>query len=266
MLSMGRVASCSGAGSTSVAPGRVRGLRELSILAVLYVGYTATRTFADQDLRSARSRAETLLDVENWMGLGVESWLNQRVSGIAWLGAGMSFWYAALHYLVTPIALYWLYRRSPTRYGRARTALVIASALGLVGYLLVPTAPPRLMPSGFVDTLARNAHVGWWSQHASAPDGLGQLTNELAAMPSLHVGWAVWVAWALYPLLGRVGRLLVVLYAVGTTIVVVATGNHWVLDAVAGAVVVWFGIAAVRLHAARSSRRAESTTTTANAS
>lgn len=226
---------------------RLRGLRELLILLALYVAYSLTRTLANPDLGAARRRAAELFDAEGMLGLAFESGLNQWVSDIAWLGAGMSFWYAALHYLVTPLALLWLYSRHPARYVRARTAVVIASALALIGYVLVPTAPPRLMPSGFVDTLARYADVGWWSEHASAPEGFGHLTNELAAMPSLHVGWAVWVAWALYPLLGRFGRWLVVLYAVGTSVVVVATGNHWVLDAVLGAAVVGVGIGVARL-------------------
>jgi len=227
---------------------RRRGVRELLILFTLYMAYSATRSLANPDLDAARRRAAELFDAEAVLGLAFESGLNQWASDIGWLGAGMSFWYAALHYIVTPITLYWLYARHPDRYARARTAVVIASVLALIGYVLVPTAPPRLMPTGFVDTLARYADVGWWSEHASAPEGFGHLTNELAAMPSLHVGWAVWVAWALYPLLNRAGRWIVITYAAGTTIVVVATGNHWVLDALAGATVVWLGIAITRLH------------------
>ena len=141
------------------------------------------------------------------------------------------------------LAFLFFHRR--TDYARARNAIVIGTAIGLVGYMLLPTAPPRLMDGGqYVDVLRETASYGWWSSHASAPAGLGHLTNELAAMPSLHVGWTVWVAWALWKHVGRVGRVLVVLYGLGTTFVVVATGNHWVLDAVAGAAVVAAGIAA----------------------
>ena len=222
-------------------------MRELLILLALYVAYSLTRTLANPDVDAARHRAAELVDAEVMLGLAFESGLNRWASDIAWLGAGMSFWYAALHYVVTPLALYWLYSRQRARYVRARIALVIASVLALIGYVVVPTAPPRLMATGFVDTLARYADVGWWSSHASAPEGFGHLTNELAAMPSLHVGWAVWVAWALYPLLHRLWRWAVIVYAVGTTVVVVATGNHWILDAAAGAAVVWLGIALTRL-------------------
>jgi hypothetical protein len=129
---------------------------------------------------------------------------------------------------------------------------MIGTALGLSGYILFPTTPPRLMASGYADTLAQYSNVGWWSAHASAPAGLGGLTNELAAMPSLHVGWALWAAWAMYPHLGRVGRSLAILYPIGTAVVVVATGNHWVIDGLAGALVICLGIFVSNKLAARS--------------
>lgn len=157
----------------------------------------------------------------------------------------MSFWYAALHYVVTPAVLAYLFFRRSDDYARARNAIVIGSAIGLVCYMTLPTAPPRLMPGGhYLDVLAQTAHYGWWSEHASAPAGLGHMTNELAAMPSLHVGWTVWVAWALWPHVNTLGRTLACLYVAGTTLVVIATGNHWLLDAVAGAAVIALGVLA----------------------
>src|SRR4029453_10131882 len=99
-------------------------------------------------------------------------------------------------------------------------------------------APPRMLP-GYVDTLASTAGSGWWGSDASAPRGLGALTNQLAAMPSLHVGWAVWVAWVVVThSTRRWGRGLGGAYPIGPTLVVVATANHSLLDAVAGAAVV----------------------------
>ena len=204
---------------------------------------TGIDIYADDNVAAAQDRARVVLDVESWMHLDVESWLNHAVSPIAWIGVPMAFWYALLHYVVTPAVLVFVFVRRRTDYSRARNALVIGSALGLLVYLLIPTAPPRLISGGgYLDTLADYAQYGWWSDHASAPAGLGGLTNELAAMPSLHVGWTVWVAWAVWSSVGRVGRTLACLYVAGTTFVVVATGNHWVLDAVAGAAVIVVGI------------------------
>lgn len=118
--------------------------------------------------------------------------------------------------------LIWLYRRSATQYVTARRALVVATIIGLAFYLLVPTAPPRLIGGAYIDILSQHVQAGWWGADASAPRGLGGITNELAAMPSLHAGWALWVA-----------------------LVIVGTANHWVLDVVVGWLVVGAGFALV---------------------
>jgi hypothetical protein len=237
-----------------------RGVRELGLLAALYVAYSLTRVVAAHDLTAARRRAGDIVDLESLLHLDLEASLNRATSDLAWLSVPMDYWYCALHYLVTPVVLGWLYFRRPGRYAQARNAIVLASGLGLVGYIAFPTAPPRLMGGGYVDTLARYAHFGWWAEHASAPAGLGGLTNELAAMPSLHVGWAVWVAWVLCTNTQRRARLLFALYPLGTALVVVCTGNHWVLDAVMGLLVALAGIAGARLLDLRARLHASNTT------
>lgn len=221
---------------TSRVPGR-RALREVLLLAVLYVGYSAARMLGDADLAGAVARAESLLRLESALHLDVEMWANRALQDVPLLTLLASYWYAALHYVVTPVVLVTAYRRAPHRYRQVRSTLVAGSAIGLVGFTLLPTAPPRMLP-GFTDTLASTAGSGWWGTDASAPKGLGGLTNELAAMPSLHVGWALWCAWVVL-LLTRTTwvRGLAVTYAAGTVLVVVATANHYLLDAVAGAAV-----------------------------
>jgi hypothetical protein len=231
-----------------------RGVREVALLAGLWIAYSASRLVADHDLAPARRRAAGILDVERYLHIDIESWLNHTLAPITQIAVPMSFWYASLHYIVTPLVLAYLFFWQRTDYPRARNALVIGSAIGLACYMLIPTAPPRLMPGGhYLDALAETAHFGWWTTHASAPAGLGQITNELAAMPSLHVGWTVWVAWALWRHVNLFGRVLACAYVAGTTVVVIATGNHWVLDAVAGAAVVTVGIvlSGVRVSARR---------------
>ena len=221
----------------------IRGVREIAVLAVLWVFYSLSRLVAADDLASARHRAADILHVERWVHLDIEAWLNHALAPIDAIAVPMSFWYATLHYLVTPAVLAFVYFRHRVDYARARNAIVIGSAIGLACYVLWPTAPPRLMAGGtYLDTLVRTSDVGWWSGQTSLPNGLGQMANELAAMPSLHVGWTVWVAWAVWRHVGVFGRSLAVLYALGTTLVVVATGNHWVLDAVAGGIVIAAGI------------------------
>ena len=220
-------------------------LREVVLLSALYLAYCVTRVLGAHDVGAGRQRAGDILQLEGMVHLDVESQINAAVTDMAWLAVPMDYWYAVLHYVVTPAALVWLYLTHRSGYARRRNALVISSILGLFGYLLFPTAPPRLMGDPYLDTLARYAHLGWWADHASAPSGLGGLTNELAAMPSLHVGWAVWVAWALQGhVRTRSGRVVLLSYPLMTTAVVVCTGNHWLLDCIAGFLVVIVGIAA----------------------
>ena len=220
-----------------------RPARELALLGSLYVAYSLARVVGDTDLALATANARDLLSLERRLGLDVEAWANAVLTGSPWLALAGAFWYALLHYVVTPAALVWAYRRHRARYPWLRNTLVVGSALGLVGFALLPMAPPRMLP-GYVDTLAATAEHGWWGESASAPKGLGGLTNELAAMPSLHVGWALWVAWVVFLCTRRTwARSLAVVYAAGTVVVVVATANHFLLDAVAGAVVMGVGAA-----------------------
>jgi hypothetical protein len=174
--------------------------------------------------------------------LDVERYANRALDAVPFLALLGSYWYSALHYIVTPAVLIWAYRRHPRDYRRVRNALVIGSAIGLVGFILIPMAPPRMLP-GYVDTLATTAQHGWWGGEASAPRGLGALTNQLAAMPSLHVGWALWCAWVVATLTSRRWlRIAAFVYPLGTTVVVIGTANHFVLDAVAGIAVIVVGM------------------------
>lgn len=213
-------------------------MRELGLVLALYVGYSASRLLADDSFTPAASRALQLLDLEKVVGLDLEGLLNGWFVAVPVLGVVACYWYATLHYVVTGGVLIWLYRRGPEVFRPARTALVVATILGLVLYLMVPMAPPRML-AGYVDVLALNSDAGWWGTDASAPRGLGGLTNDLAAFPSLHAGWALWVALVVRRLgAPRWARGLAWAYAAGTTIVIVGTANHWVLDAVVGWIVV----------------------------
>jgi len=222
---------------------RPRAWTELALLGVLYVGYSAARLLADDDRRRAVANARHLLGIESWLHLDVEAGLNHLVAGAPALALLASYWYAALHYLVTPAVLVWVYRRHPLGYRRVRNALVVATTTGLAGFVLLPMAPPRMLP-GYADVLASTSAHGWWGGDASAPKGLGGLTNEMAAMPSLHVGWALWCAWVVFLCSrSRWLRTLATTYAAGTVLVVLGTGNHYLLDALGGAAVLALGVA-----------------------
>jgi membrane-associated phospholipid phosphatase len=111
----------------------------------------------------------------------------------------------------------------------------LATVGGLMFYLLAPTAPPRLVDGLYTDVLSLHADAGWWGADASAPRGFGSWTNELAAFPSLHAGWSLWVALVLIRAgAPRLWRLAGLAYAATMAIVIVGTGNHWVLDVLGG--------------------------------
>jgi hypothetical protein len=212
---------------------------ELLLLTVLYGGYAAARTLVDQAPGQAFRNGRAVLRIERVLGLDVEQaaidWLLQWT----WLSVLASYAYAALHYVITVAVLAWLYARRPAQYRLARSVLVGTTCLALLCYWALPTAPPRLLSAEYVDVLAATAPWGWWGAAASAPRGMASLTNQYAALPSMHVGWALW-AGAAVALLAR--RRLVRLVAAGypllVSVVVVVTGNHYVLDALAGAAAV----------------------------
>ena len=213
--------------------------RELLLLTVLYALYSVSRTLVGSDPTTAMANGALVLAAERAVGLDVEAAVVEWLAASTALSVVAAYAYAALHYTVTPGVLVWLWRRHPADYASARTVLLAASGVALVCYWLLPVAPPRLLSPDFPDVLALTSSFGWWGAEASAPRGLGGLTNQYAALPSMHVGWAVWCGLVVARLTpSRRVRVLALAYPVLVTVVVVATANHYLVDAVAGAAVV----------------------------
>ena len=209
---------------------------EIALIAVLYVGYSVTRVLVNADPAQAMANGELVLALERTLGLDVEAAAVNWLVDSTVLSVLAGYLYALLHYTVTPAVLVWVYRSHPEQYRSARLVLLAATSIALVCYFWVPTAPPRLLSDAYPDVLALTSQWGWWGTEASAPRGLGSLTNQYAALPSMHVGWAAWCGVVVATLATRpVVRAAGVAYPVLVTVVVVATGNHYVLDAVAGA-------------------------------
>ncbi len=218
---------------------RLTWLRELALLAMVYAAYMLTRAQISLEPAAAREHGRWLLELEAALGLDAEHALNAWLHTVPMAAVASAYLYASLHYLLTPAALVWLAWRHGDRYASSRNVLLVATALGVLGFWLLPTAPPRLLETGFLDTMALTSGSGWWGEAASAPRGMEGLSNQYAAMPSLHVGWAVWVALVVHRFSGH--RRLAAwawAYPAVTTFVVVATANHYVVDALAGAAVV----------------------------
>ncbi|MET8948009.1 phosphatase PAP2 family protein [Streptomyces sp. NPDC004542] len=233
-------------GTDEVSPRtRLRWWTELPLILLVYGCYSAGRLLARGDVSGAVDHGLALLRIEKALHLDLEHPLNRLFTHEAWLGVPADFWYASLHYLVTPAILVWLFRSRGRLYRAARTWLMTSTFIGLIGFTLLPTCPPRLLAAdhGFVDTMAQYSSYGWWGGEASAPRGMGGMTNQYAAMPSLHVGWALWCGVMLWRYGGtRLAKAAGVAYPLLTAIVVMGTANHYFLDAVAGVAVMGVGL------------------------
>lgn len=180
---------------------------------------------------SADAHGRALLGAEH---LGLEKAADLWLAGIGWLRAPASYYYDLAHIWVTIAVLVaaWLLR--PAVYRSARRALIGINLVGLAVFFAYPVTPPRLLPgSGFVDIVADSHTWGAWE----AGGKVAERANELASMPSLHIAWAVWVALTLGAMAGSRWRRLGWLHVALTTVVVIVTGNHYLLDVVAGVAV-----------------------------
>ncbi len=213
---------------------------EVLVGVVGYAAYQLVQIAVTGSASSAVDRADWLWSAERRLHLDPEVWLNHLLSGRHGMVVLAGMYYGILHFALTPSVLVWLRLRRAESYVALRNTLVGASLVALLVYWLLPLAPPRLSVPGVVDTLKVDNILS-----AGTPSWPASLANQYAAMPSLHVAWAVWVALALvvaFP--GSPARQLAWAYPVSTTLVVMATGNHFLADAVAGAALVsavwWF--------------------------
>lgn len=234
-------------------PARMRRLRaprhprlwfEILLIGMGYYTYSLVRNAVPEQRAAALRNADWLWDLERHLGIAVEQSVNHATNSITWLIVGMNYYYATLHFVVTLAVLIWLYRTHPGRYAATRLVLFATTCVALAGYYLYPLAPPRLMRgSGFIDTVM--AHETWGSM---ASGDLKTMSNQYAAMPSMHIGWALWCGLTIFAL-AKVPwvRILGLLYPTATLLVIVATANHFWLDAVGGILCLTFGFTLARL-------------------
>ena len=211
-------------------------VRELAALAALYALYEMVRGFADGTLELARRHTDQIVALERSFGIFWELEVQRAVEAIPWFPALLGVAYITLHFGATALALVWVYRRHRPHFALVRTSLVFSTALALAVYVAYPAAPPRLAALGFGDTVSAHTGVNLSS------DLLGSLYNPYAAVPSLHFGYALLVGFVVARLAGtRRLRIVGALYAPFVLFVIVATGNHFLLDAAAGAAVTVVG-------------------------
>jgi hypothetical protein len=250
--------------ATRNAPPRLRWWKEVLIIGTFYVVYSWIRNqFGSSGTASSPAlpfrNALDVINLEASIGLFVEHRMQS-----AFLGAKgfLQFWntfYGTAHFAVTFGTFVALFRLAPRRFVRWRNALAFTTALALVGFSLYPLMPPRLLtdtgryggaalaantqnlpgPIDFVDTLKEFG--GPWDFDSGA---MTKISNQYAAMPSLHCAWSTWCALALWPLARRIwAKALVVAYPLATLFCIIVTGNHYWIDGLGGLITLaagWF--------------------------
>ena len=211
---------------------------EVGLVLAFYVLYEASRGLISNEYGLALQHAEDVAALERRLGIFIEGDVQDavaRLPGLEWL---LAHAYVSLHLALTVLALAWLYRWHRAWFPLVRTGLVTASAIALLGYALYPTAPPRLVAHmGIDDTVYAVTGVDLSSKLLSS------FYNPYAAMPSMHFGYALIIGLTVTHLSRRrAARLAGALYPAFVLLAIVATGNHFLLDAVAGALVALVGL------------------------
>jgi membrane-associated phospholipid phosphatase len=208
-------------------------LRQIFLFCGAYWLYRLARGLVDSRAAEAFDNARAVIDVERGLGLffepAVHAWAERHELVIDFA----SWMYVNSHFVVTTVALAWIYLRRNERFYFVRNMFMVAMGIALVGYVALPTAPPRFMPEwGFTDSVA--AFTGVKADSASAD----LLFNAFAAVPSMHVAFALMLGVVMARIARRRwARMLWLAYAPVVTFVVVATANHWWIDGFLGAVV-----------------------------
>jgi PAP2 superfamily len=208
-------------------------LRQVTLFGAAYLAYRLVRVVVEGDANAAFAHARELISLERTLHLFIEPSIQAWGSGSHLLMNVSSWLYVNAQTTVTVCALVYLYVRHNRNFYFVRNMFMIAMAIALVGYAVFPTAPPRFMPEwGFIDSVSdfTGVHVS----HASA--SMTALFNPYAAVPSMHVAFALMISWPLARLARRrVVKVLWVFYPFLMTFVIVVTANHFIVDALLGA-------------------------------
>ena len=228
-------------GAPTLPRARTRWWLEALTIAWLCWLYDAITNLSPLRLAPALAHAGALLHLEQSLHLDPELGLDRWLAGHHTLGLVVSDYYDNAHFIVTLSVLGWLWWRRADIYRPLRNSLVLVNLIAFAVFWLYPVAPPRML-KGFTDVVASTHAIGSW--HSGA---LASHADELAAMPSLHIAWAVWCTVALWRLSSRRWvRAAAVVYPFLTAVAVLATGNHFVLDILGGLAVMALAFACER--------------------
>jgi hypothetical protein len=213
-------------------------LLELVTLAAAYGAPSLVRVVLTTTKASAFSHAMQLYQAEKDLGVNIEPWLNHLVAPHDLAAVTVGYYYGLLHFILTPLTLAWLYWYRPRAFARLRSALVLSTIGANIVFWTWPVAPPRFAISGLTDILTAHNVLD-----SADPHGVTGAANLYAALPSLHVCWALWCAVAVVTATRSRWRHLAWLYPAATTFVVLSSANHFVFDVIGGVLVTGLGLA-----------------------
>ncbi len=215
-----------------------RFLCELALLSSLFVAYKAVRFIAADRVRQALQHGYEVMHLEQALGIFTETGLQRLALRSETLIRFLNQYYLLAHFTVTAAFLFWMFVRHPAPYKRVRGILITMTMFGLAIHLAYPLAPPRMYgPIGFVDT----ARLFGPSSYGKG-SVFGGVANQFAAMPSLHFGWAVLVAWGIVKFAPGRWRWLAIVHPVLTLAAIVLTANHYWLDAIIATAIFAFAL------------------------
>ena len=208
-------------------------LRQVSLFLAAYLAYRVVRGLVEGKATAAFQHARELISIERTLHLFVEPSVQAWASGSHVVMVSASWLYVNAQGSVTIAALLYLYLRHNRSFYFVRNMFMIAMAIALVGYVVFPTAPPRFLPEwGFIDTVSDLTPVNVSNSSAS----MSAMFNPYAAVPSMHVAFALMIGWPLARLTRHSAvRVLWALYPFLMTFVIVITANHFIADALLGA-------------------------------
>ncbi|MER6786802.1 phosphatase PAP2 family protein [Streptomyces sp. NPDC000658] len=222
-------------------PARPPVVREFLLVAGLFLVYKVGRQLVAGHTGEAFRDAHDVWRLERWLRLPDEGTVQSLLLHGDALAKVANTYYATVHFPATLAFLVWLYLRRPAHYVWARRVLAAVTAAALVLHLAFPLAPPRMLAAtGLVDT----ARV--YGPSVYGPPQTDQLSNQFAAMPSLHFGWALMVAIGLIAATRSRRRWLWLLHPLLTLLVIVGTANHYWLDAIAAGVLLGAALILIR--------------------
>jgi len=211
------------------APPRPGWWTQVLLIGLVWWSYDAVNNLAPLRGAAALDHGAAILRIEKTLHLDAERGLNRLLAAHLEIGRWLGDYYNLAHFGVTIGVLLWVWWRHPPRYRVLRNGLLGINLIGFLVFWAYPVAPPRML-SGFTDIIAEAHSFGAWSSGA-----LASQANEYAAMPSLHVAWALWCALAVWVVRkDRLARGLAAGHAGLTSVVVLATANHYLLDVLAG--------------------------------